>query len=94
MARRSAIAGEYQGKEQVLGFFGKIAELSDGTAKIDVHDLLADDEHGVALVTLSATRSGRSHEGNAAHVLHIRDGKVTEFWDAQVDQYANDEFWA
>ena len=94
VAGRSAIAGEYQGKEQVLGFFGKVAELSDGTAKIDVHDLLADDEHGVALVTLSATRGGRSHEGNAAHVLHIRDGKVTEFWDAQVDQYANDEFWA
>jgi ketosteroid isomerase-like protein len=28
------------------------------------------------------------------HVLHLRDGKVTEFWDAYVDQYASDEFWA
>ena len=94
VAGRGAIAGEYKGKEQVFGLFAKIAELSDGTATIDVHDLLADDEHGVALVRESATRGGRSHEGNASHVFHIRDGKVTEFWDAQVDQYANDEFWA
>lgn len=94
VAGRSAIAGEYKGKEQVLGLFGKIAELSDGTAKIEVHDFLANDEHGIALVKESATRNGRSHEGNASHVFHIRDGKVTEFWDAQVDQYATDEFWA
>ncbi len=45
-------------------------------------------------MTESATRNGRNHEGNATHVFHIRDGKVTEFWDAQVDQYAADEFWA
>jgi ketosteroid isomerase-like protein len=59
-----------------------------------VHDFLANDEHGVALVTESATRSGRSHRGRATHVFHLRDGKVTEFWDAQTDQHAADEFWS
>jgi len=94
VAGHSPIAGDYEGKEQVFGFFGKLAELSGGTSKVEVHDLLADDEHGVALVKESATRNGRSHEGQATHVFHVRDGKVTEFWDAQVDQYAADEFWA
>jgi uncharacterized protein len=94
IAGRSPLSGDYTGKEQVFGFFAKLQEMSEGTAKIQVHDLLANDEHGVAVVTESATRSGRTHEGNATHVLHLRDGRVTEFWDAQTNQYAADEFWS
>ena len=94
VAGHSPISGDYKGKEQVFGFFGKIQALSDGTSKVEVHDLLADDEHGVGIVKESATRNGRSHDGQATHVFHLRDGKVTEFWDAQVDQYSVDEFWA
>lgn len=93
VAGRSQISGDYAGKEQVFGFFGKLAELSGGTSTVDVHDLLAGDEHGVAIVSESATRNGQSHTGRATHVFHLRDGKVTEMWDAQVDQYASDEFW-
>ncbi|MDX6318051.1 MAG: uncharacterized protein QOD35_1451 [Nocardioidaceae bacterium] len=91
---RSPISGDYTGKEQVFGFFGKLQELSGGTSRVEVHDLLADDDHGVAIVTQSASRDGRTYEGRVTHVLHLRDGKVTEFWDAYVDQYASDEFWA
>jgi uncharacterized protein len=94
VAGRSPLAGDYNGKEQVFGFFARLQEMSEGTSKVEVHDLLADDEHGVALVVESATRSGRSHQGNATHVFHLRDGQVTEFWDAQTDQYAADEFWS
>jgi ketosteroid isomerase-like protein len=91
---RSPLSGDYTGKEQVFGFFGKLQELSGGTSRVEVHDLLADDDHGVAIVTQSASRDGRTYEGRVTHVLHLRDGKVTEFWDAYVDQYASDEFWA
>jgi ketosteroid isomerase-like protein len=91
---RSPISGDYTGKEQVFGFFGKLQELSGGTSRVEVHDLLADDDHGVAIVTQTASRDGRTYEGRVTHVLHLRDGKVTEFWDAYVDQYASDEFWA
>ncbi len=61
---------------------------------MEVHDLMANDTHGVALVTESATQSERNHHGRATHVLHLVDGKVTEFWDAQTDQYSADEFWS
>ena len=91
---RSPLSGDYSGKEQVFGFFGKLQELSDGTSRVEVHDLLADDDHGVAIVTQSGTRDGRSYEGRVTHVRHLRDGKVTEFWDAYIDQYTADEFWA
>ena len=48
----------------------------------------------VEIVTQSGTRNGRTYEGRVTHVLHLRDGKVTEFWDAYVDQYTADEFWS
>ncbi len=94
VAGRSPIAGDYVGKEQVFGFFAKLQELSDGTSTAEVHDLLADDDHGVAIVIESATRNGRSFQSQAVHVLHLDDGKVTEFWDAHPDQYSSDEFWS
>ncbi len=35
-----------------------------------------------------------SHEGQAPQDVHLREGKVPEFWDTQDDQYAADEFRA
>jgi ketosteroid isomerase-like protein len=94
VAGRSQLAGNYHGKDEVFGFFGKIIELSGGTARFEVHDVLANDEHGVALVTGSASREGRDFTGKDVHTFHIRDGKVVEFWDSPLDQYAIDEFWS
>jgi ketosteroid isomerase-like protein len=94
VAGRGPLSGEYHGKQEVFGFFGKIMELSGGTSKLEVHDILASDDHGVALLTGSASREGREFSGSDVHVFHIRDGKVVEFWDSPVDQYAVDEFWA
>jgi len=94
IAGRSPIAGDYKGRDQVFGFFGKLMELSGGTAKIEVHDILANDEHAVALVTGTATRGDNSYTGPDVHTFHIRNSQVVEFWDAPLDQYAADEFWS
>jgi ketosteroid isomerase-like protein len=94
VAGRSQVAADYKGRDQVFGFFGKLMELSNGTSSIEVHDILANDEHGVAIVTGSATRGDKSFSGQDVHVFHLRDGKVVEFWDSPVDQYAADEFWS
>lgn len=94
VAGRSPLGGDYKGRDQVFGFFGKLMELSDGTAKIEVHDLLANGDHAVALVTGTATRNGTTFTGPDVHTFHVRDGKVVEFWDSPVDQYAADEFWS
>ena len=88
---RSQLSGEYRGRDAVYGLFGKIMEVTEGSFHIDLHAVLADDEHGVALVVVTASRAGRSIEVKQAHVFHIRDGKVAEFWNANTDQYAEDE---
>jgi uncharacterized protein len=88
---RSQLAGESRGRDDVFAFFGKIMEVTEGSFRLDVHTILADDEHGVALVFGTASRGGRTITDIAAHVFHIRDGKVTEYWNATTDQYAFDE---
>src|SRR6516162_8434512 len=69
--------GDYHGRDQVFGFFGRLAEETGGTFRLDVHDILANDEHTVVLATLTATRGGKSIEVPVANVSHIRDGEVT-----------------
>jgi ketosteroid isomerase-like protein len=66
-------------------------ELTEGSLHLDLHAVLADDEHGVALVVDTASRGGKSVTIDEAHVFHLRDGHVTEFWDASTDQAAFDE---
>jgi uncharacterized protein len=88
---RNQLARDYHGRDEVYRFFGELFEITEGTFHIDLHAVFADDEHGVALVDLTASRGGRSAQTNEAHVFHLRDGVVTEFWDASTDQYAFDE---
>jgi ketosteroid isomerase-like protein len=88
------LTGDYKGKEQVLGFFMKLIEETGGTFKIEIHDFLANNEHGVALVTLTAERKGRRLEVDAANVMHINSaGKLTEFWGTTGDFAPIEEFW-
>jgi len=88
---RNQLAGDYRGREAVFGLFGKLMEVTEGSFHIDPHTVLADDEHAVALVVTAVSRGGRSIKTNEAHVFHLRDGKVVEFWNASFDPYAFDE---
>jgi ketosteroid isomerase-like protein len=88
---RNQVSGEYRGREAVFGLLGKLMELTEGSFRADLHAVFADDEHGVALAVLTASRGGRSFELNEVQVFHLRDGKVVEVWIAPTDQYATDE---
>ena len=91
---RSPVSGDARGLDQVFGLFGKVLELSGGTLRNELHDVLANDEHAVALVRARGERNGKTLNDTQAHVFHVRDGRVTEFWLHTSDLYANDEFWS
>ena len=38
---RSPVSGSYSGKDEVLGLYGKLAELSGGTFRVEALDILA-----------------------------------------------------
>ena len=86
-------AGDYHGHQEVLGFLGKMVELSGGTFRLDVHDIVANDRHGVALVTARGEKDGQQLEVREANIWHLADGKATEFWAFAEDQGAVDKFF-
>ena len=88
------LTGDYVGKEAVLGYFGMLMQETGGSFKNDIHDMLANDEHGVALVTAKATRGGKSLETHVVHIFHMHGGKMTEFWSIAEDQGVFDDFWS
>jgi len=90
---RSQLAGDFRGKEEVFGNFQKVAELTGGTFKLDIHAILADDEHAVVLTRAMGEREGKTLDDNTIQVFHIKDGKVTEQWLHPGDAYASDDFW-
>jgi ketosteroid isomerase-like protein len=87
------LSGDYHGRDEIFGFFGRLAEQTGGTFRLEVHDVLANDEHAVVLCTLSASRANKSIEIPVANVSHLRGGKVTEFWSATADPQATTDFW-
>ena len=58
IAGNHKLSGDYQGKDAVFGFFGKLAERSGGTARLNLHEALTDDWFAVALVEV-AGRAGK-----------------------------------
>ena len=90
---RSSLAGTYEGIDQVIEFLGRIMQITDGTFRVDIQDVLANDDYAVTLAHVHAQRAGRTLESEEAHVSSMKAGRVAEFWALTEDQYAVDEFF-
>lgn len=88
------LSGDFRGKQEVFGEFQKLGELVGSSFSLDIHAVLADDEHAVVLARATAEREGRRLDDNSVQVFHVKDGKVTEQWLYPGDQSATDEFWS
>jgi ketosteroid isomerase-like protein len=84
---QSPLAGKYVGKGEVLGFFGKMMNLYEGSLKLDVLDILASDRHGVVLTREAAQYDGRSVEFRSVHLWEISGGKLKQFHVFYDDAY-------
>ena len=96
-AGRNPISGEYRGKDQVFEFnasFARMLRDGDVSHRVEVHDILANDEHTVVLWTRIAGRGNDRLEAKGLSVYHVTDGQITEVWVLHEDQYAVDEFFS
>ena len=86
--------GGLRGRRSGTRLFQQSSELTGGTLRIDLHDVLANDEHVVSLVTMRAERAGKKLDTNFVQVSHVGDGKITETWICPADPVAMEEFWS
>ncbi|MGD2100886.1 MAG: nuclear transport factor 2 family protein [Acidimicrobiia bacterium] len=55
-------------------------DSGDMSVTANVHDIIGNDEHVVALVEATATAGDETFEYRTAEILHVSNGKVTERW--------------
>jgi len=91
---RGPLSRDYHGHGEVLAFFGRFMEMSNGTFRVQIDEVFANDERVVVLCTESAERAGRSWTSPQVHVWTIQNGRAAVFWQYQGDQQTEDEFWA
>jgi uncharacterized protein len=91
---RGPLAGDYRGIAEVIALFSKISELSGGTARFTLHDVLANGNNMISLATITAERTGKHYQDKLVHVMHVHDGKATEVWTYAADPFAAEEFWS
>jgi len=89
----SPLSGNYNGHDEIIGFFSHTLTLCSGTLAIEVHHVLAEDDVVVVLATVKAERHGRSAAFPEVHVWRVRNEKVTEFREFQGDEHIEDNFW-
>lgn len=91
--RSNQLAGAHRGREAIFAFLTKIPALSDGNFRVELTDVLANDENAVALFNGVGKRNGVELNNPTCLRMRIEDGKVVEFREFVWDLYQVEEFW-
>jgi ketosteroid isomerase-like protein len=86
-------AGEYKGKDAVLGNFARQTQAMGAPPEVDIHDTLGNDDHVVQIGTARAKGpDGSTVEWKFSQIFHVKDGVVTEVWGMAENDAAVDPF--
>jgi len=92
---KSPIAGEYQGVDAILGYYGTLFELSDGTFAAELQSVRSEgDDTVVATHRDKGQRGGKTLDQDEDLTFTISDGKITRLVEKHSDQAAYDDFWS
>lgn len=81
-----------RGKAKLLETLGQ--DVEGLSISGEVHDVLANDRHAIAMVRANLSRGDKQASYDAVEIVHHEDGKVTERW-AMVDDFAAMvDFWS
>lgn len=69
------------------------AGAPDYTIKGELHDVIANDDHTIALVSATATRGDKTLTYKVAEIYHVKDGKIAERWAFSDDTGRINEFF-
>lgn len=88
------LAGTYKGPEAILGYYAKIAKMTEGTFRVHPLDIHSDGHgHVVAYHQVSATRNGQSYVARGSILFTLVGDKVTDLLELHRDQAADDAFF-
>ncbi len=88
-------SGDRTGRKAIEAAFIGRYELTGGNHKLEIHNIFADDDHGVVVLRETATRQdGATLDMEESHLWAFNAaGKVTNVWDLPTDAEAHDRFF-
>jgi ketosteroid isomerase-like protein len=90
---KSRLAGKYTRENFEKGFHTQLQELSGGTFELEVHDILAGDQHAAVLATSKLSRNGKSVELRTVHIWRFQGAKPLAGYEYPRDLYQYDATW-
>ena len=91
---QNAMAGDYNGLEEILAFLRRTREITDGTYQVELLWVVADDEHVVPLYRAWGRRGERTLDIEQALFIRVEDGLWVDVRAVPLDLAAFDAFWA
>ena len=73
--------GDLKGRDAVLrDVFDAAAQLTGGTTRLRVEDVISTGRHAAALVGWSSTLRGKTMAGRELAIFHVEAGQIIEAW--------------
>jgi ketosteroid isomerase-like protein len=91
---KSPLAGKYTKENFVTGFVSKLTELSGGTLKMEVHDILAGDRHATVLLSDHLEKKGQAIQLRTVHVWRFENNLPVAWYEYPRDLYSFDSTWS
>jgi uncharacterized protein len=92
---RGPLAGDYNGRDAVFGYFGQLGGQTGGTFRATLEYLAeSDDGRVIGVHRNSAERDGKRLDVGVCLVFELKEGRVVDGREHFFDLYASDEFWS
>jgi ketosteroid isomerase-like protein len=90
----SSLAGDYIGPDGLVTLAASVSELTGGTHRTELLDLLGTGSHVAARHRWTATRDGASIEMVNLILFRLSGARIAERWEFIEDEVAHDSFWS
>src|SRR5579871_5173216 len=78
--RLGQLSGDHIGWPAVAEFFGRSMQLTRGTFRVEVQEVLTSTSAGAVVVRSSGERDGKHLDDRQVHLFHVEDNLVVEIW--------------
>jgi len=86
-------SGEHTGVDKVLGLYGQLSELSDGTFSVDLKSVTLQGDKVIAVHHAQAERAGKTLQADETIEFTFAGDKISRLDLRSADQAADDAIW-
>lgn len=94
MPGKNQVSGEYKGRDNVIGLYGKLFELSGGTFSAELKSVKTDGDKVVSVHRSQGERGGKTLSDDESIAFTFDGDKISRLDVTAGDQAAVDDFWA